>query len=232
MKPESTLTIKQISEGLLLVEAKTQYELASTFMRAQEFYESPYEEIRGRFFTHERYMDICAYGIKRSGTTDICFTYLQDWNGFNIPGEVFDEWANLFADYYLWEKEKGLIELINNAVSTPAYYIIGINKEGDVRDFDHELSHAWYYLDPEYKKQMVALLNGLSKTAKQQIKTYLFDQGYRDSVIDDEAIAYLATDTMTEIADIFNNVRIPWTKVYKIQKAFDNYKEEHFDEDN
>lgn len=201
-------------------------------MRVQEFYESPYGHIRRQYFSHEVYMDTCAYGTKRSGTKDIVFTYLRDWNGFNVPGEVFDEWSNLFAEHYLWDKEKKLIELVNETISTSSYYVIGTNGEGANGDFEHELSHAWYYLDPEYKKMMVDMTSALSKTALEQIKNHLMDEGYRDSVIEDETVAYLATNTMTQTADMFEKVRIPWTAIYKIQKAFEDYKEDKLDEDN
>ena len=237
MKPECTLEVTEVAEGVLRVEARTQYELASTFMRAQEFYESPYEEIRGRYFTHERYMDICAYGNKRSAANEIVFSYLEDWNGFNVPGHIFDEWASLFAEYdsscaangLMWDKEKKLIELIYEKQSTDKFYVIGTNDEGHKGDYDHELSHAWYYLDKEYKDKMTDLVKKLSKSAKEQIKDHLMDDGYRDGVIEDETIAYLTTNTMVEVEELFDKVRIPWTMVLKFQKAFAEFKEEKID---
>jgi len=230
MKPESTLEVTEVAEGVLHVNAKTQYEIASTFMRVQEFYESPYGEIRGQYFSHERYMDICAYGKKRSAANEIVFSYLEDWNGFNVPGHVFDEWAKLFEEHYLWDKEKQLIELIYEKQSTNSFYVIGTNDEGAKGDYDHELSHAWYYLDDIYKKKMIKLVDKLSKTAREQIKDHLMDEGYRDGVVEDETIAYLTTNTMIEIDEMFEKVRIPWTSILKIQKAFVKFKEEKIDE--
>lgn len=230
MKPESTLEVTEVAEGVLHVNAKTQYEIASTFMRVQEFYESPYGEIRGQYFSHERYMDICAYGKKRSAADEIVFSYLEDWNGFNVPGHVFDEWAKLFEEHYLWDKEKQLIELIYEAQTTDAFYVIGTNNEGHKGDYDHELSHAWYYLDPEYKESMKKLVDKLSDKAKERITDQLMDDGYRDGVVTDETIAYLTTNNMIETEELFGKVRVPWTSILKIQKAFVKFKEEKIDE--
>ena len=231
MKPECTLEVTEIAEGVLHVEAETQYELASTFMRVQEFYESPYGEIRGHFFTHERYMDICAYGEKRSAQDQVVFSYLEDWNGFNVPGKVFDKWARLFKEHYLWDKEKELIKRINEKATTSAYYVIGTHKEGAHNDFDHELSHAWYYLDSKYKQKQHKNLNKLSSKVREQLKDHIMGDGYTLEVVEDETIAYLATNTMTETKDMMNKVRVPWTTVYKFQKTFVDFKEEKLDDD-
>ncbi|MEK7106247.1 MAG: ABC transporter ATP-binding protein, partial [Patescibacteria group bacterium] len=65
--------------SIYLVEAPTQYALASTFLRFQEHYESP--KFRGQFFSLEEFMDWYAeeYGN---------FTYYKDWTGFNIPSYI------------------------------------------------------------------------------------------------------------------------------------------------
>ena len=232
MKPECTLEVTEVTKGVLHVKADTQYELTSTFMRVQEFYESPYGQIRGQYFTHEQYMDICAYGNKRSAADEIVFSYLEDWNGFNVPGDVFDDWSSLFENHYLWDKEKKLIERVYDKASTPEFYVIGTSDEGHKGDYDHELSHAWYYLDPKYKDRMEKLVKELSKRVTEQITNQLMDDGYRDDVIIDETIAYLTTNSMVEIEELFGKVRIPWAAILKFQKAFAETKEEKFDKNN
>jgi hypothetical protein len=227
-----TLKVTEVSEGILHVEAETQYELASTFMRVQEFYESPYGDIRGQYFSHEQYMDYCAYGNKRSAVDKIIFSYLEDWNGFNVPGDVFDEWASLFAEHYLWDKEKKLIELVNKNVNTAAYYIIGTHHEAARGDFDHELSHAWYYLDSKYQELQQKNLDKLSEAARRQLRANILNDGYQEDVLKDEMIAYLSTNLMPDTKEMFDKVRVPWTTVYEFQQTFTDYKETHFDQDN
>ena len=74
---------KEIYPNLFLFTFPNQYELASTFIRLQEFYESPYKEIKGQYFTLEKYMDRYA-----KDQEDNKFTYFEDWNGFNVPGNI------------------------------------------------------------------------------------------------------------------------------------------------
>ena len=43
--------VKQIKPNIFAVSIKDNYERTMLFCRYQEFYECPYEEIRGKFFT-------------------------------------------------------------------------------------------------------------------------------------------------------------------------------------
>ena len=54
------MQFKKLRNDIILINAKDQYELASTFIRLQEFYESPFSEIKGHTFSMEEYMDIYA----------------------------------------------------------------------------------------------------------------------------------------------------------------------------
>lgn len=56
--------------GVIRLEFKNQYECCSSFMRLQEFYESPFKEIRGRFFKLDQFMDV--YAKKQGNFTSIC----------------------------------------------------------------------------------------------------------------------------------------------------------------
>ena len=78
----------QKTKNIFQVEAESQYDLAMTFIRIQEFYESPFREIRGHDFILEKYMDRYA---KEYGN----FTYTTDWNGFNVPGDIVRKFFSL-----------------------------------------------------------------------------------------------------------------------------------------
>jgi hypothetical protein len=52
-------------------------------MRAQEYYESPFKQIKGKEFTIIKFMELYS---KRFGEN--AFTYTTDWAGFNIPSKV------------------------------------------------------------------------------------------------------------------------------------------------
>jgi hypothetical protein len=62
-----------------------QYDLASTFLRFQEHYESP--EFAGKVFTLDEYKNWYINHSPRA-SKDGVFTYYEDWNGFNIPSKI------------------------------------------------------------------------------------------------------------------------------------------------
>lgn len=229
--PSGKLTIEELSPKVYHVRAESQYEITSTFMRLQEYYESPYSSIYNKYFTHEQYMDTCAHGTSRSAQEDIVFTYFDDWAGFNVPGNVFNRWVKKFSQHYLWEKEQQLIDLVYDQLENKRsrFYVIGSydDSEDGPRVIDHELSHAWFYLDRKYKKKMLELVGKLSKSTYDTLKKSIMDEGYRESVIDDEIQAYLATNPMVTTKDMFpKGYNIPWDLVLEFQSVFHAAKEE------
>lgn len=228
-----SLEVEELTDGVFHIKAETQYDVTSTFMRVQEFYESPFKEIRGHFFTHEKYMDTCARGSDRSGSEEIIFSYFEDWSGFNVPGNVFNKWVRLFSKKGLWDKEQELVDLVYDKLEkkTNKFYVIGTYSDGHNKTIDHELSHAWFYLDQEYKRTMLSLLRKFPKLAKQQLRKYLKTVGYTPEVFDDEIVAYLATNPMTYVAKQFEDEDIPWEDILEFQETFEEFKEEKFDDE-
>lgn len=175
------MEIKNIGSNILLLVAKDQYELTSTFVRLQEFYESPYLNIRGQKFTLEEFMD--AYAKDHNG-----FTYFTDWTGFNVPGHIVNEFYNTQSLFS--KKELNLWRLINSSVdiTNTKYYIIGV-VEGDIAAIIHEVAHALYYLNPSYNKEIRVLAEGYEKKNPNKVKKML-KQGYDMLFIIDEIQAY------------------------------------------
>src|SRR5580704_15894322 len=116
---EEMSTIKiaksKIAKGIYLLCFKTQYELAATFLRVQEYYESP--RFSGRIFSLEQFMDWYA---ERFGN----FTYYQDWTGFNVPSTALRPFYDGRFDP-LSEKEKRLLRLFKGL--RKPFYVIGIH---------------------------------------------------------------------------------------------------------
>jgi len=167
------------------VVAKNQHLLASTFMRPQEFYESPYKGIRGKYFSREHYEDTYA---KETGA----FTYYQDWAGFNMPMECMKEFFETFHD--LSKKEQKLYDLIDPLFLNNFEYVIGVTK-GDTRSLDHEIAHGLWYTNHKYKTAASVLLSKLKNIKR--LKKFLLRNGYETSKLDDEIQAYLSTSTWT-----------------------------------
>lgn len=220
--------IKQdiIFPGLLHLCFRTQYEVTSSFLRLQEFYESPYSDIQGQFFTLEQYMDVYA---KDRGN----FTYTSDWSGFNVPGHVVEEFLVQFA-HGLLEKEKHFLRYISEIVAEhewPKYYVIassddGGNKNSPLEVMKHEIAHGMWYLNEEYKKEMMSVVKRVRSSHPCIAKT-LKTMGYCEDVVDDEIHAYFATSSMTYLADSgFEDCEVPWELVLDAQRIFEKYYDE------
>jgi hypothetical protein len=166
---------QRVGPGIYLLRFKTQYELTSTFLRVQEHYESP--EFHGRVFSLEQYMDWYA---GRHGN----FTYYQDWSGFNVPSAAF---APFYAGAFdpLTDKEKRLLRLF--ARLRGRFYVIGVY-EGRGSTLTHELAHALFFTDDEYRRRVREAMRGYDtrKLGRQIAKA-----GYAQHVIEDETQAYL-----------------------------------------
>lgn len=183
--------------NILIFSFSTRYRLASAFMRLQEFYESPYSRIRNHRFTHEEYMD--AYADENDGI----MSYFDDWQGFNIPGEAVDAFMEKFDEASLWFKELRLIREIKRATQRLGmYYVIGIT-QGDKRTLLHELAHAFFYLDVNYRDRMMNAYYRWEQKSRDAAKIHklICEDKYDKSVAMDEIQAYLATSSRTYLRD-------------------------------
>ncbi len=212
------MNVKEIYPNLFLYTFPNQYELASTFIRLQEFYESPYKDIKGRYFTLEKYMDRYAKDQK-----DNKFTYFEDWNGFNIPGNIVLKFAQLFQNN-LTKKEKKLLSKFMKTIVHQGFYIIGIVDEKD-NTLEHELTHALYYLNEDYTKQMSLLVEQMPKPLRQRAEKHLKEMGYCKAVMKDELQAYFATGLDKGMISIWYHI-IYQSYIQKIKKIFKTYSKD------
>jgi hypothetical protein len=215
--------------GVIHFKAETQYEISSTFMRLQEFYESPYG-VRGQFFTLEEYMDTYAAKHKTKN-----FSYTSDWAGFNVPGHIVD---NFFEAFWgdLLDKEIDFYNLLmenyesENGSHNGKYYIIGSYTSSFQNDvLRHEQCHALWYMYPKFKRQSQALIKPLPKALRKALDDHLTGWGYHKSVLEDETNAYLSTSSMVEIDEYLEKLEIkkfPWDKIFALQKNYADFVEE------
>lgn len=195
----------------------TQYILTSTFLRLQEFYESPYENINGQYFTLEEYMDTYATEMGN-------FTYCSDWSGFNVPGHIFKNFVDVF-DGRLLEKEKELIaQILELTKGLDKFYIIG-HKVGEERTLDHEVAHALYYLNEDYRREADEIISKIDEFEYARAMYYLLSKGYMQGVIDDEIQAYLSTDTFKHLKKRFIDSKSTSTiyAMLKMRNLFKRY---------
>jgi hypothetical protein len=166
---------QRVAKGIYLLRFHTQYELAATFLRVQEHYESP--KFHGRIFSLEQYMDWYA---ERHGN----FTYYQDWSGFNVPSTAFEPFVAGKFDP-LSAKERRLLALFRGL--RERFYVIGIYGQGK-DTLTHELAHALFFTDDAYREAVHAAMRGYDTSA---LAKQLSEAGYARHVIPDEIQAYL-----------------------------------------
>jgi hypothetical protein len=167
---------RKVGTGIYLLRFKTQYELTATFLRVQEYYESP--RFHGRIFTLEQYMDWYA---AENGN----FTYYQDWAGFNVPSTAFQPFFDGKFDP-LSEKEKRLLGLFKNL--RQKFYVIGVYDSGARHSLTHELAHALYFTDAAYREAVQKEMRAYNTSA---LARQIAKAGYAKHVIPDETQAYL-----------------------------------------
>lgn len=188
--------VKQIRPQIFAVSIKDNYQRTMLFCRYQEYYESPYEEIRGKFFTWEKFMMIYKNHWKKK-----TFTYPEDWSGFNIPSNIVDKGMNIF------KKDWGPYDEIMNDIwfhcenyplrfgkPRTKWYLIGADSFKS-STMDHEIAHGLYYTNKEYKKVCSGLISNIKPKHYEKLRDKIVKMGYVNDkkIIDDEIQAFMST---------------------------------------
>lgn len=153
-----------------------------TMGRPEEFYESGHKHLRNKIFTLEQFIETFT-------NDDGDVSYYKSWSGFNIPGNKLQEFFTYFS---LTKREDALRKLINRTVKKGDYYVIA-TKAADDLTIAHELIHAHYYLNLEYRRAAQKLVKELDKKIYTVIEKKLLEMGYAQAVIVDEINAYMST---------------------------------------
>jgi len=212
--------VREIKPFIYAVIIKNQYDRSSLFCRYQEFYESPYPQIRNRYFTMEQFMRLYTTTNKRTN-----FTYPSDWTGYNIPSKVLLTAKNIFGapttqyDYTMYE----IIEYceresrMKNKGEQHSWYLIGVDKlKSGV--MNHEIAHGFYYTNPQYKVEMDYLIGDIENKDREHFKKVLVKGGYSDDtlIINDEIQAYMSTGKHTEWNDsVYQKYSQDFIKIFK-----------------
>lgn len=174
----ATFDVREVIDGVLLIRLPSAHLLGATFLRFQEFYESP--EFTGSLFSIKEYRD-----WYRTTTSHGGFSYYSDWAGFNVPDYVFAQFKPM--GFVPSKLESILLERIGE--HTKPFYVIGAAADCDFWGYaQHELAHALYYLDPQYRSDVDTIVAELETT---QFEHALVSSGYDDSKVLDEMQAYL-----------------------------------------
>lgn len=190
--------LRKLAPKIYCLEFDNAYDLSMTFLRCQEFYESP--KFRDTYFTLSDFME---WYSKNYG--DGAFTYPVDFVGFNLPSRVImNVMAKLKVEKYdVWTPYDQLMfdtwgKIVKDMPDQNRYecsfYLIGVMEpKKDKHTLYHELAHALFTTDPDYQKKMGALVNALPEKVWKSMTKKLKARGYADNVYDDEAQAYFAS---------------------------------------
>jgi hypothetical protein len=171
-----------------------QRDLAQSMMRLQEYYEGASELIRGKYFTLEQFMHHFT-------DADGDFQYTSIWAGFNVPGNVVDEWRDLFAARDgLTNKEQQIMQRLDQ-IKDPSkpWYLIATSDQKDGATLRHEIAHARYHLSSTYRESCRSLIHRINKRDLARMHRWLIRMGYCEEVLDDETQAYLSTSSDAEL---------------------------------
>jgi hypothetical protein len=196
------LKIRSQPYNSVWISADSQEELGRTFIRFQEYYESPNPDFRGKIFTLGMVRQ--WYSIKYGADT-----YHHDWTGFNFPSKILLPFKQGLFDPLTSEE----IELLNLfKYRHDNFYIMGAQNSATLR---HELSHALYDSNEKYRNEIDSYIKknkrGLAKTKK-----YILDKGYSEEVINDEIQAYITdNDDQIIVSNTDPHIILDINKIYK-----------------
>lgn len=206
--------VKEIKPFIFAVIIKDNYDRSMLFCRYQEFYESPFDEIRGKSFTLEEYMRLYSKLNKLDS-----FTYPADWSGYNIPSNVLMEAKKTFTTKNQYDSiMEDIIHYCDseskkkNHNDKHPWYLIGVDKlkSGII---NHEIAHGLYYTNLNYKVEMDYHTSNIDPKDYISLCKTLIKIGYANDrrILDDEIQAYMSTGKLHSWND---NIYKKYTKEY------------------
>ncbi len=196
------LTTTKQPYNSVLVKASSQRELSLSFMRFQEYYENPC--FKNKIFTCGQLKE--WYSIRYGSDS-----YIRDWSGFNIPSVALIPFRNGLFDP-LTKQEQNLLNLFR--YRNDIFYIIGAQDDSVLR---HELSHAMYFTNLNYRTKINQYLTKHEKSLSKSFH-YLLNKGYHQDVINDELQAYI-----TDNDDEFIIENTPQRIIKYINQLYNRY---------
>ncbi len=115
--------------------------------------------------------------------------------GINFPREIWEKWYKAVPAKERTAVHKQLDQALKG---DPGIRYIIAYRQGDVQTRKHELQHAKYSLDTEYKARADALWAKLTEDQRKVISAFLNRLGYPPHVHLDEFQAYYSTEAKPE----------------------------------
>jgi len=187
MPNQPDISLEEILSKVFNVNFPRQNQLARTFVRFQEYFENPV--FKDKIFTLDEFK---AWYMKNSpmAKKKAKFTYYGDWDGFNMPSTVFKPFYDGKFDP-LSREEIQLLDVLEPKRDND-FYVLGTHGKVNIATLKHELSHALFFTNPEYRNGVLEVVKGMDPRDKSRIREFLSDVcNYHPDVWPDESQAYL-----------------------------------------
>jgi hypothetical protein len=177
---------------VLHLQFDTRISMTSSMCRLDAFSESALDTLRGKAITDwSHFLELLLVDDPK---------YFIFWEGFNIPGHkvkaFFDSYS--VSDLTIVERQ---IQLLMKDKS----YLIATDVASTPETVAHELAHAKWATDPDYKKSAQKVVDSIPMSLKKDLEVGLIKYGYPKvtEILDDEIHAYLLTSDNEELQDVF-----------------------------
>lgn len=205
------MKIKEIAPRTFHVDFKTREELLRSFIRFQEYYESP--KFKDKVFTLNEYESWYKTYYKKE-----TFTYYEDWSGCNVPSSVFDKFREGIMNP-LSDREINLLSMLPN--DGKKYYVIGTFDGGKEDVLFHEMCHSLFYSNLLYREEVLKLIKSYDSELE-SVKKHILEMGYHESVLLDEVQAYIL-GSKSDLEE--DNISYPTNLHNQLQEIFNKYKD-------
>lgn len=204
----------EVADSIYCAKFDNRFYQTATFCRLAEYYESPSDSFRGKYFLPE---DFQRWYTE---THDGGYTYPEDWGGHNIPSHVIRAFLRDYPLYTLTQDELELFVCLHKALRhKDKFYLISVDVNLPSA-FEHEMAHGYFYLYPSYEAKQRANLAAMPGKIYRQLQKIVLSWGYCENVVDDEIQAYLSTGLEGEMRDDQNIIR-------ECERFISTFNEEH-----
>lgn len=198
-----------LTPKILEVRFDKSYDLCHNTYMFSHHYEDP--TWNGKVFTR---LELDEYYEQLHGDAN---WWKRRWAGSNIPDHAFKPFLDgRFIG--LTDFELSLLDQIRN-VDSP-YYVIMTSEEA-LYARDHEIAHALYYTNEEYRARAQEIVSRYRKDVFDAI-VQLNKQGYADKVLEDELHVYCGIYYYQYLREL--KISVPHSMQIELKNLFDEFK--------
>jgi len=201
-------TIKTVLPGTYQLHFNTAQSMNKTFVRVEGYFEAASEDFFCSIFDYEDFRKWWEY--EYGG-----WSFERETTGLNFPGSILLPFQDISTDdprcghsqkFKNLSSMEALVANIFSSLALQDYYLIITNDDYNEGTVDHEIAHALFYIDSQYKQSSLSELNKLKdiqiKVRNDSISAFeklenIIGPGHLDyhtSVWEDEMQAFLGSN--------------------------------------